>query len=325
MVNTFITRRRKVGKKFFPDYHSSAKDLDIQRLRKQCVEATQILNILQQVNKIIKLEGWKPIGSASLQEQIFSAEKRVEIYVFRIKKYKNVISRYLAGDTRYVILNGEIEKRSKNDLPLSLYKSDRFTLNDDDTVTVWVNKALIRKVEKLGLNYLYPDANKYDLTAGKRCRTRYPLLFSRRDIALPSDTVYSLIGFSRHAITKMWVGYEESLKAYINAHIKLYCSFTKKNGEQCSMDLPTYKLPSFKTIPHPWWIVSTSAIIFSHRASLLRKYPEHYAPIFSDLPSMWRRHGYVWTASFPENEKELIKKLILKKKVLLKDICAPIQ
>lgn len=315
MVNTFITRKKKISGKYFPDYSSSAKDLDTLRLRKQCVEATQILNILQQVNQVIEWEGWSPLTSATLKEQLMSPQEQAKIYTSRISSYLNVVRRYLSLDYRYVILENRLEKRDKNYLPFRIYKNDRYILNGDNTVTVWLSPSQLKKANK----YKTLDETDYDLSAGKRCRTKKPKVFSRYDVALPSDTIFSLSGFSRHAITKMWVGYEESLKIYITKHIDVYQKLRKKNGDKCSMNLPRYPSLKIRDVPHPWWIVNTYMIIYSHRASLLRKEPKHYSSIQWKLHSKWRKRGYVWTGDMNE---ETLTKIISHKNIYLGDICS---
>ena len=82
------------------------------------------------------------------------------------------------------------------------------------------------------------------------------------------DKIYTL-GFSSHPMTRMWIGYVDSLKMYINNHIDEYNSRKTHLGTQCHISLPKFELPN--KIIHPWWITDTNLVIDSHISSLLRK------------------------------------------------------
>lgn len=287
MVNTFVTYQKVDGNKFIPDYARSASSLDKQRLLKQIVEASQILNILKQLKKIAKLESWelyKPFNDAtSSPEEIYSH------FLERVDWVKQTRSRYLSLEYRYAFINGKMQKYNKKELPRKLQQKDKFVLEGSRV--------------KIGDKY-----------------------FERNHIALPEDKIFSL-GFSQHAIVKMWIGYEQSLKEYINAHIDSYCTKKKKNGENCSIKIKKFELPEF--ILHPWWLVYFDGVVLSHRASLLRK--EYYRkesihyfsnPDFTKIPDEWKKSGYVWTGSLKNTF--LILKIIKGEYVHPNDICAPV-
>lgn len=276
MVNTFLTSK---------NYSKSARRLDISRLRKQCIEAKQILNILEQILHIVDLEGWEP---------------QPDKYIPRIHWIKQIRRKYLDLDYRYVYQNNRIVKVNVSSLPYKIDRSTgRFTVNSDGTVTVWSKRPL--SLHTLST----PDFSSYDMSEGKRLYHRKPFLFKRENVALPTDTIYTL-GFSQHAAVKMWVGYEDSLREYINAHIKEYCSRKTFSGKQCSICIPLCKYSKSK-YPHPWWL-HYKDIILSHRASLLRKEQTRNEDawyikqkVFTRLPKEWLHRGYIWPGSLDED------------------------
>lgn len=287
MVNTFITHREKVREGVYrPDYKKSAEALDIPRLRKQCVEAYQILNILRHFKKIAKLE--KLPLFQKVEEEEDSPEKIYSSFLERVEWCKTIRKNYLALGYRYAKIEGKIHKCLIDDLPIRIR----------------------------GPFILYKNQVEYQ-------NKRYP----REKTILPGDELFTL-GFSQHAIVKMWVGYENSLKEYINTHINIYSTKKKKNGEVCSISLPRYDL-STKKIVHPWWIVYYDGVILSHRAALLRKEyyrkePLHYFmnPLFTSIPIQWKKSGYVWTASLKHPEDIL--RMLSPNPPSPEEVCAPV-
>ena len=94
MVNTFVTTRRKNSDgSYSPDYRASAKTLDLQRLRKQCVEAYQILNILAHLSKVVELEGWESFVPVKINEHILPPKKQAKRYLARVLWTKDVRKR----------------------------------------------------------------------------------------------------------------------------------------------------------------------------------------------------------------------------------------
>lgn len=328
MVNTFVTSRQKnPDGSYSPNYRGSAKNLDLQRLRKQCVEAYQILNILVHLSKVAELEGWESFTPVNIDEHSLPPKKQAKRYLSRVSWTKDVRKRYLALSYRYVIIEGVTRKVSKDTIPHRVDKSTGiWTVNDDSTVTVW-----IKNTNKLIPNdaKLLEKGDGYDLSRGKNLRTRSPILYKRQNIVLPGDEILSL-GFSQHAIVKMWIGYEDSLKEYINEHVAEYCTNTTFFGKQCSMDLPHYELPD--VYPHPWWITHFEGVIFSHRASLLRKERERNEKpwywknkLFTSIPDKWIQTGYVWTGSLtPDTDLDLITFILSGKEVDINSISVPI-
>jgi len=329
MVNTFITFRKKISgsDKFTPDYKKSAQSLDRQRLLKQCVEAYQILNILIQLHTIAKLEGWEDSLPVETNEESFHPDIQTKRYLSRVQWVKNTRKKYLALSYRYTRIKGEILKFPKNSLPYKLYKDSIWEERESENVNVWVEKSRVSKVEKN-----FPNAIRLDesiLPANKKVRNRTPFIFTRYQIALPEDEIFGL-GFSQHAIVKMWVGYEDSLRDYINCHIEEYKKLTTKSGKQCSICLPKYHTPN--NIVHPWWIVYYDGVIFSHRASLLRKEKEREETpryvknkFFTSIDKKWMELGYIWPGSFDEKIAEgIITDIISGKKIPPEQVAAPI-
>lgn len=335
MVNTFVTTRRKAprnaGVEYVPDYRASAATLDLLRLRKQCVEAYQLINILDQLHRIVELEDWTRCTPVYSDEHTLPPAEQATRYLSRVEWVKSTRARYLKLPYRYVNIDGMMFTVSKDDIPYRVDKSTgRYTINSDETVTVWIkNTELSKMTLPAGVESIDESSTDYDLSEGKRLRTRTAVLFPRRQVALPSDDVYTL-GFSQHAIVKMWVGYEDSLREYINAHVAEYCTHTTKSGDQCSIDIPHYTI--LDDHPHPWWITSYDGVILSHRASLLRKERERSEPkwywgdeMFTSTPDEWMNTGYVWTGSLdPDLAEQLITDILSGKQVYPSEVTAPI-
>lgn len=89
-------------------------------------------------------------------------------------------------------------------------------------------------------------------------------------------------GWQHHPATKMWRGYEEGLKHYMNACIKEWI----RRGFKNSMKLEHI---SFPVLMPPW--VGDEKVHASHRSNLLRKDPVFYGKFgwseTSDLPYIW--------------------------------------
>lgn len=147
----------------------------------------------------------------------------------------------------------------------------------------------------------------------KEIRTRY----SNEEMGLtfdgelvPMARAFRL-GFSSHPIVRMWVGYENALKLYINAMIKEWLNRGYKNT------MATYDVPENST--KPWWVY-TKALINSHKASLHRKLPTHYEPTHKK----YLMRGYIWTSNI--SATDIVKMAKGCENIALLDrICAPIQ
>ena len=107
-------------------------------------------------------------------------------------------------------------------------------------------------------------------------------------------------GWRHHPAVKMWAGYEEALVRYGLEVCTVWCE--PGRADTCAHTLTAdlaaacritevrrqAELAAAGELP-PW--LGRDDVHRSHRASLLRKAPEHYRPIFgeqpSDLPYVW--------------------------------------
>jgi Pyrimidine dimer DNA glycosylase len=110
-------------------------------------------------------------------------------------------------------------------------------------------------------------------------------------------------GWRHHPAVKMWAGYEEALARYGLDVCAVWCETGRADtcAVTLTVDLATAcgierartqdELAGAGELP-PW--LGRKDLHLSHRAALLRKDPEHYQPIFGDLPA---ELPYVWPAS----------------------------
>lgn len=100
------------------------------------------------------------------------------------------------------------------------------------------------------------------------------------------------IAFENHPAVKMWVGYEKCLVKYL----QIICLEWKHRGYKDSILEKTLQLVGFieelELNDYPPFI-GYKDFHLSHQSNLIRKYPEHYRPIFGDnipdnLPYIWR-------------------------------------
>jgi hypothetical protein len=321
MVNTFVTSQ---------ELKKSARNLDLQRLRKQCVEAYQILNILQQLHKISKELEWEKSKSVTKEETTYDIDRQVELYLKRVEWVKKTRRDYLKLDFRFIEGSNKLSKIKTEKLStmFQLQSNDLYKI-ENDFVYLWVsksNKSCLKKLDKLKLlsiDYIpYVDENGKT----KRLRNREVYKIKLQHVLFPNDKVYKL-GFSQHAVVKMWIGYETALKYYINVHIKEYL----KRGKNYKMNLPRYEINKEKLVL-PWWIKNTKLVIYSHRASLLRKEnlrkePEWYVKKnkFEKIDDIWKKYGYIWTGSLSKNKYVKYMFEDIQSNKLIPKLCAPIQ
>ncbi len=91
-------------------------------------------------------------------------------------------------------------------------------------------------------------------------------------------------GWRNHPATKMWRGYENALKLYLNECIDEW----KLRGYNNNMK---YEIISGDVVYPPW--LGAKEFHASHRSNLVRKLPEHYRRFFPDVPDDM---PYVWPA-----------------------------
>ena len=293
MVNTFIISRKTSNEKIIPNYKKSAKCLDTKRLRKQCLEATQILRILMAIHTIADLENWDSCPYPEDEKDLCPGGV-AELHKSRLEWMKSTSSRYLKLPYRYGVSNNKHVKYDKDNLPYVLYRSSIYEEQGSDIV-VWIKKSEYKPSYKKA-------SSKYDLTRGRRFTTRLPVVFDKSKIIYPHEALYTL-GYSQHAAVKMWVGYEESLMYYINCHVAAYKKRKTKTGKHCNILLPTYYIEDEESIIHPWWITKTKHIVMSHRASLLRKDIDYYSKvnIIQSVHDRYKKRGYIWPSNLDED------------------------
>lgn len=297
MVNTFVVSR---------DLHESASHLDTPRLRKQCVEAYQILRILQALENISILEKWSIPTEVTKEEETLPSSQQASLYLSRVDWVTSTRKRYLALPYRYARINNKYYKFPQDKLPFRVYKPVKYHEISSKQVVIEFTPTQLKKVTVPSFfkPHDFPNSNP---------KNTY-FVCSRTKVILPEDELYTL-GFSQHAIVRMWVGYTSALAHYINVHIDAYCSRTSKNGTKFTMSIPKQQIRGKVVLP--WWITKTNVVIYSHKASLLRKEydrtePDWYInkPCFTSIPPEWKDSGYVWTGSFPEQRKHIVTQLI---------------
>ena len=110
-------------------------------------------------------------------------------------------------------------------------------------------------------------------------------------------------GWRRHPAAAMWAGYEEALVRYGLDVCEVWtaqgradtCATTLRNDLRTGTGRVSVRtqhaLADAGELP-PW--LGDLAVQLSHRSALVRKDPEHYRPLFPDVPDDL---PYVWPAS----------------------------
>jgi len=258
MVVTFLTST---------NYSESAENLDDSRLRKQCVEAFQILNVLNDLHLIAERLNLPKCPDIELP------------YLYRQENWvKKVWDEYRECAYYYYYSNGILMKSQKNNPFFTLNQTyilnKHYFIVDTDTIKVLMSPADYRK--------------NYDPNYQKRVRVEKYLY--REDVIIKEqgDRIIKL-GYAHHPATRMWLGYENSLALYLNAHLDEYY---KRSGKY--MNIPKRFV---WTEIRPWWI--KDQLINSHKASLLRKNNDYYKEIF-EIDEKYLTLGYVWPFSLTE-------------------------
>jgi hypothetical protein len=99
-------------------------------------------------------------------------------------------------------------------------------------------------------------------------------------------------GWKNHPAVKMWKGYEEALKFYINCCIDEWISRKNKKGEPFKNTMEYYHtvLDDEEYLEYPWWF-GKDKFHESHRSNLLRKDYSFYSKYgwieLTNLPYVW--------------------------------------
>lgn len=96
-------------------------------------------------------------------------------------------------------------------------------------------------------------------------------------------------GWRNHPAVRMWVGHEEVLAHYVMDICREWIGMGYKDtvmGKVKDM-FPMLSYASQLVVPN--WL--TEDLVISHRSNLVRKFPEHYGPLWptvpNDLPYVW--------------------------------------
>lgn len=284
MVNTFITSKC---------YKESASYLDKKRLWKQCLEAKQILDILEQLEFIAKRNNYpeRPAISDDIATQFLKSAEWV----------KDIRKKYLASKECYVCIDNEWSLRNMDDLPHKIRK-EKWSILPNGKVAVCISEKTKLSgpfaSEKRRVISEKKFQQKHGDLFGKSRTPRNVFIFKRKEIALPEDKIYRL-GFSQHPIVRMWCGYEDALRLYICDHLD-ECKYRGIKADSIKVKRPE------GAVVHPWWI---NLVINSHRASLVRKelsrkearwYMDN--PLFFETSREWIISGYIWPCNLSHSD-----------------------
>jgi hypothetical protein len=96
-------------------------------------------------------------------------------------------------------------------------------------------------------------------------------------------------GWSNHPAVKMWRGWEEALAWYTIDHCY---DWVFNRGYKDTIADKVYEM--FPQLPPPHMVLTPpwmDDVVESHRSNLIRKFPEHYGPLWPDIPD---NLPYVW-------------------------------
>jgi len=226
------------------DFHKSAVLLDNTRLGKQRVEALQILNALYQLRFMAKYLGIPdyPIGIDTPKEQRTAWIIQV-LSAFKMAGYKAL---HVKSNMIVQYFHGQLLPRKPD--------SGNQLLHDPMTNIVYEVKGKKQKIIASG------PADSF---------------------ILPGEELITT-GYRRHPIVAAFLGFEDCLKQYINAHIDVWISRGKNNT------MKKYDVPD--NVPRPSWTIDEK-VINNFKAALMakeidRKEPAWYLK-FPDFVEAW--------------------------------------
>jgi len=163
MVNTFLT--------YSPDsngYRKSAASLDIQRLRKQCVEAKQICDIIELIYFLSDYMSIIPPDKILTSDLESSIRQHYEF----IKWGTHIIDSYHAQPYYIAYINGQYVNVDKKRPPYVI-KSEKYVVYDNGIVMIWPGKSKKQSIQSIEYDY-----RLYDFTnAPKQNHNLYPQIF----------------------------------------------------------------------------------------------------------------------------------------------------
>ena len=223
MVNTFLT---------YSDFSKSAQACDMRRLGKGRLESFQILNIIQNLNLLGKLWEFPYVPTCmSLREwsQIL------------VRKYKSLPYIYIIRDGQCYGINKLLTIEIKPGCTL-IYT----LINKKYIFTRAVNLIVQRTSTDI---YVLDGKDKYKIA------NNIPAPLVENDYIVK-------VGYAINPIVRMWYGYEDALKHYINAHIDEWIRRGYKNT------MKRYIVP--ENFERPKWTYDEE-LHKNHRAALLDK------------------------------------------------------
>lgn len=243
------------------DFRKSADLLDNARLGKQRVEAYQILTALYQLRFLAKYFAIPdyPIGQDTPKDQRETWINKV-LNTFKGHGYKAILIR---GDMLIHYYNGQT-------LPHKA-KSGNKLLYDSTTDYIYEVKGKQQQVVAWG---------------------------PRETFVLPGEELITT-GFRKHPAVSMWLGFEDSLKQYINAHIDAWIARGKNNT------MMKYEVPD--NVPRPSWSLSL-AVINNFKSTLVDREIDRQEPAWyltkPDFVEVWAH-----TTQHAEQVNSLIRQL----------------
>lgn len=101
--------------------------------------------------------------------------------------------------------------------------------------------------------------------------------------------------WKNHPATRMWRGYEMALRYYINIMISTWII------RGCVNNLPYHEIDATHIHFPPWmW---DNRLVYSHRANLIQKFPEHYGPMWPEIP-LDNKTPYWWPVELKTKKKQ---------------------
>lgn len=100
------------------------------------------------------------------------------------------------------------------------------------------------------------------------------------------DALFSGTKWQNHPACKMWIGYEDALIHYYNLSLDEW----ESRGFNNTMPRLEYNVDYAK----PWWL-GWDHFHESHKASLMRKFPDYYSDKF-EVSDFYMQRGYIWPA-----------------------------
>ena len=90
-------------------------------------------------------------------------------------------------------------------------------------------------------------------------------------------------GWVNHPVTKMWTGYEWALLHYQKACVDAWLELGFKDTCMAkTFDLYFSHVKEERNVVPPW--LGNRAFHYAQKSNLVRKDPDHYGPIFGDVP-----------------------------------------